>query len=144
MYAFQSRAQKCPLTTFVFSASEGCLESAGSGTDDFKAVLPSGGNNYLDVTSYSNGTDPHHRHSDTERPISTPSGTPPSLEAVSLRNAFRRKGLTFLRTQEFGLSGSIHPRRPPPSLSSWRDFRRGLISPPRFRKLVSLAVVHQH
>ena len=119
MYAFQYKVSRRSLTPFVFPASEGCLESGGSRTNISNAALPDGDDNYVDFTSYSDGTDPYHPHSDTKRSISSPSGTPLSSAAASLRNAFRREKVSAsLRAQEwvwaqrFDSPPKVSPLRP--------------------------------
>ena len=75
---------------------------------------------YVDFTSYSDGTDPYHPHSGTDRSIGNPSGTPLSLEEEeSLRNAFlQERESASLRTREWvqaqqlGFPPETSPRRP--------------------------------
>ena len=113
-----------PLTPFVFSASEGPLGSSGipadSGAYISNAIPPGGDDNYVDFTSYSDGTNPYSPRPTTQRSASNPPETSSSSQGEeSQGNAFRQEKVSaFLRTKEWiwaqrlGSSPKISPRRP--------------------------------
>ena len=103
--------------------SEGLFESpgasAGSRTNMSDAALYGGDGSYVDFTSYSDGTDPYHPNSGTERSVGSPSATPLGSDVEeSPRTAFLREAvLAPHRTQEWVLAQQLDS---PPGISRRR------------------------
>ena len=78
-----------------------------------------GNGNYVDFTSYSDGTDPYHPNSGTERSVGSPSATPLGSDVEeSPRTTFLREAvLAPHRTQEWVLAQQLDS---PPGISRRR------------------------